>query len=451
MYHFWQACDIFPYFLKMKRVFWVNWSRLQLSRVKSSLIWSADCKLLKRMNSSSLIDLALRIFFLASLQLLLGLWLPQMTLAQGSATILPTVNYEIDQAGPNGESLRVSAVVVPEEIEPVFLSELIGEQRRLSISTGPERERQLLIIQPATARKYVPDSAETALPNISVMNLNLPIVKIIQSKNSKRMPAVEVSGPKKAGIYVAMTSVMGYALAFYVTFEFGPATAGNVVAGALLYLMSVKPQLLWGYLNGGGRLAARLLGHDVNRNLKAVVHESGKAVAGVLFNILLTSAFTVGLNYPTLFEQFPSFLHFSDYILPTAVASFASKNMWDMVISKWKTNASNSVSDKTALLLNYSKILFIGAVAPLMYIESTRTGAMITLGFFGALAVPGLYFEEAYRSKIESIIRNLENSRLAKVILSFSQKSQVLSPDLKHRFWGLIHRGSKNRCLQLLE
>jgi hypothetical protein len=381
--------------------------------------------------------------------ILLIFFKPLVGLTQKLPAFLPTVKYQINQAGPNQEPLNVSAIVIPESFEEAFVEGLIKDQKRIQNSEVISVERQLVLIQSVKSQKNYKMMIKPSSPNITVLTANPSFAVNPQNKKFDRLPSSEVSGPKSAGIYVALTSITGYAISFYITHDIGPATAGTIVSGALFYLMSVKPQLLWGYLNGGGRLATRYLGKNVNKNIKAVIHESGKAAAGVLFNVLLTTAFTVSLSYPTLLERFPSFYHFSEYIIPTAIASFGSKNMWDMVISKWKINESNPVSDKTALLLNYSKILFIAAIAPLMYVQSTRTGAMITLGFFGALAIPGFYYEEKYRQTIERLIEKIENSNSVRLIVSFSQNSKNIVHDLKNGLFNKIHVGRQHRCLRL--
>lgn len=337
--------------------------------------------------------------------------------ANQTLDLIPTVIYQIKDAGPNNEDLNVSATVIPPETEDGFLRELLQKQ---------QTSHQLTIIKKSNENIQALNFQTGENPNVTIVNYDTQITAAMKRFAETRLPSAEISGAKKAGIYVAITSVMGYGFTFYMSQGIGPATAGTFVAGALFYLMGVKPQVLWGYLNGGGHLATKVLSKNANLKLKAVTHESGKMAAGILFNVMLTSAFTISLKYPVLFQKFPTFVDFAEYVIPTAVASFGSKNMWDMAISKWRINPTNPVSDKTALLINYSKMLFLAVVSPLMYVQATRVEAMVTLGIFGALAVPGLFYENAYRNFAEKVISSVENSSAIKRIIGFSQKSVML-------------------------
>lgn len=347
--------------------------------------------------------------------------------AQLKVDVLPTVSYKVEQAGPNGESLQITTVAIPGDQEKEFVRDLIAHQKQAL--NDESKQNQLLIVQtPEDAKTdLVPVDSESA--NVTVRTLGSEYSQLLATKD--RVPADQLGTIRKAGYYVAIAGLGGTMATFFLTQKVGPAIAGSMISVAFQYLMNVKPKALWHFLNAGGNLAVKLTAAKNFPKAERLVHEAGKTAAGILFNIALTSAFTTALNYPTLTTKFPTLMDFMAFVVPTAVTSFFSKNTWDLAIARWTTDAERPVSEKTALLVNYTKMTFLSSMLPLMYVPSLRADAMTVLTVFGAIGIPAIFYGKPYINLAEYVIAGIENSRAFKAILEFAHHTKKVGGEIK--------------------
>lgn len=316
--------------------------------------------------------------------------------------------------------ISVSAVQVPQAWEVDFVSQAIVA-RRQSAKLGAVAVRDRLLILHRSGDglgALIPNSPEAfGLAAQVITDEQINAFETFQSADHRpgRNVAGEftAAGIKRAGIWVTIACVGSFATTFYFSAGLGPALVGTLVAAVFQYIQAARPQILWKFLNAGGkaiRPVAGAVGGEIVKN-SPVTFEVGKSLAGVVWNIMTTSGYTFALHATDLFEKYQSYSELIEFIAGNAGFSFFAKNTWDLAFAKWETSGRNDIDEKTIRLMVFAKQLFLAAFIPAMYVPEFRLYAMATLAVFGAVGAVATIYGDPFISTAKRAVKGLENSR----------------------------------------
>lgn len=290
--------------------------------------------------------------------------------------------FSFSKKSEGSPDIKVSVVLVPEADEPAFLSKLIANSR--------EGGDPLLVIYRDGGSQSAQLDAETR-DSKQVLFHRLP---------GQRDPAAVMSeeSVRRAGVWVAITATGVFSVMFYKTCDAGPATAAMVLAFLLQGLQNVGHDYFLGYLNGGSKVSNFLIGRITPPSASDFV---GSASAGILFNMVTTSAFQLAL------DGGPSAI---GNTLSTAFSGWFSNNTWDSAFKIMK-GEDGEQNKKAVMLMNYAKQLTFAAIGPFAFLPQTHDKAVYVGIGVGAIGLTGSFFHQHYLNAANTVIARIENSQ----------------------------------------